>query len=313
MISELIVCPKCGSRLSEEIEQLICQCGQNYQFRENVLCLEESENYAQSFGEQWSQFAATQIDTFTGSNLSEIRFFEETGWSKTELENAVVLDLGCGSGRFTEVASRYCKLVISVDLSAAVFAFPADIKAKSNVLRIHGDIRNLPLDYSKITHIFSIGVLQHTPDPYRTLDQILNSLVPGTKFAFTAYGKKWYTCLQMKYVVRPFTTRIHRSFLLKAIKTLLSYTYRPLLVVAGIPVLGRILKFIVPLSIYPELRGKLNYNQILEFMILDSFDALTPVYDKPLSMKRCLRIARNYANESIKSSKAPMILTGVRS
>jgi SAM-dependent methyltransferase len=299
--------------MSESLEQLICQCGQNYQIRENVLCVEESENYAQSFGEQWSQFAATQIDTFTDASLSEIRFFEETGWSSTEFENAVILDLGCGSGRFTEVASRYCKLVISVDLSAAVFAFPAEIKAKSHVLRIHGDIRNLPLDYSRITHVFSIGVLQHTPDPYRTLDQILNSLVPGTKFAFTAYGKKWYTCLQMKYIVRPFTKRIHRSFLLKVIKTLLSYTYRPLLFVAGIPVLGKILKFIVPFSIYPELRGKLRYDQILEFMILDSFDALTPAYDKPLSIKRCLRIARNYADQLTKYSKTPMILSGVRS
>lgn len=313
MISDLIECPRCGSGMSERIEQLICQCGKSYQFRENVLCVEVSEIYAQSFGEQWSQFATTQIDTFNGTNLSERRFFEETGWSKTELENAVVLDLGSGSGRFTEVASRYCRLVVSVDLSSAIFAFPAEIRAKSNVLRIHGDIRDLPLDYSKITHVFSIGVLQHTPDPYKTLDQILISLKPGTKFAFTTYGKKWYTCLQMKYVFRVFTTRIHRSTLLKVIKTVLHYTYRPLLFFAGIPLFGKIVKFVLPLSIYPELRDKMNDEKVLEFMILDSFDALSPTYDKPLRMKKCLAIAGKYANELMEISKTPMILRGVRS
>jgi SAM-dependent methyltransferase len=270
------------------------------------------DNYTQSFGEQWSQFSKTQIDSYNGSNLSEERFFEETGWSIAELKNAVVLDLGCGSGRFTEVASRYSKFVIAVDLSSAIFAFPDTLVDRKNVLRIHGDIRHLPLNYSKITHVFSIGVLQHTPNPYQTLELLIGPLAPETKFAFTAYGKKWFTKLQAKYVLRPMTKRMDRRFLLSSLKLILQPTYRPLLFISGIPIVGKIVKFILPFSIYPEFRDKLKRDQIFEFMLLDSFDALSPSYDNPLSLKKSLRIVRQFSKEILSTSKTPMIINGIR-
>lgn len=312
MISNLVDCSQCGTPMQEKAQKLVCICGQALEFRNKVLSLTPGDNYTQSFGEQWSKFSTTQVDSFNGASLSEDRFFSETGWTIAELKNAVVLDLGCGSGRFTEIASRYSKFVIAVDLSSAIFAFPDDISAKQNILRIHGDIRHLPLNYSKITHVFSIGVLQHTPDPYQTLELLIGPLVPDTKFAFTAYGKKWFTKLQAKYILRPITKKMDRSLLLRILRFILKPTHRLLLTISGIPVLGKVIKFILPLSIYPEFRKVLSRNQLFEFMLLDSFDALTPSYDNPLSLRKSLRIVQHFSKEITRTSKAPMIINGIR-
>ena len=312
MIRDLVDCSQCGTPMQEKAQKLVCVCGQALDFKNNVLSLTPGDNYTQSFGEQWSQFSTTQVDSLNGASLSEDRFFSETGWTTAELENAVVLDLGCGSGRFTEIASRYSKFVIAVDLSSAIFAFPEDISTKQNILRIHGDIRNLPLNYSKITHVFSIGVLQHTPNPYQTLEQLITPLATETKFAFTAYGKKWFTKLQAKYLLRPITKNMDRSLLLRILRFILKPTHRQLLAIAGIPVLGKIVKFILPLSIYPEFRKILKDDQLLEFMLLDSFDALTPSYDNPLSLRKSLRIVQHFSKEITRSSKTPMIINGIR-
>lgn len=312
MIIDLVNCGQCEMPMQRRAQELVCECGQAFQFKDNVLSLTVGDNYTQSFGEQWSQFPITQIDSYNGSNLSEERFFEETGWSIAELKNAVVLDLGCGSGRFTEIASRYSKFVVAVDLSNAIFAFPDALGARKNVLRIHGDIRHLPLNYSKISHVFSIGVLQHTPNPYQTLELLINPLAPETKFAFTAYGKKWFTKLQAKYVLRPITKKMNRRFLLNLLRFILKPTYRKLLFISGIPIVGKVLKFVLPFSIYPEFRNRLKEDQVFEFMLLDSFDALTPSYDNPLSLRKCLRIVRHYSREIIRTCKTPMIISGIR-
>jgi len=298
--------------MKAEKHRLTCSCGQVLQFVNGVLSLTTEGNYALSFGEQWSQFATTQIDSVNGANVSEDRFFSETGWTKSELMNAVVLDFGCGSGRFTEIAARYAKFVISVDLSDAVFAFPKQMTEKTNILRIHGDIRFLPLNFSVVTHAFSIGVLQHTPRPYETLESLVRPLASGTKFAFTAYGRKWFTKLQAKYILRPITKRLNRVRLLKNLRIILKYSYSPLLILSAIPVLGKFLKFVLPISLYPELRHRLSRDQIFELMLLDTFDALTPMYDNPLSLRESLSIVEHFTKNITNMSKTPMIITGVR-
>ena len=80
------------------------------------------ENYAESFGLQWNRFANTQIDSKVGTNRSEIRFREETLWDERDLNGKLVLDAGCGSGRFSEIALKLGASLIAVDYSSAVEA-----------------------------------------------------------------------------------------------------------------------------------------------------------------------------------------------
>src|SRR5512140_1122203 len=61
-------------------------------------------NYAHSFGLQWNRFAETQLGSRSGTTVSRDRFLRCSGWRPEGLAGRRVLDVGCGAGRFAEVA-----------------------------------------------------------------------------------------------------------------------------------------------------------------------------------------------------------------
>jgi 2-polyprenyl-3-methyl-5-hydroxy-6-metoxy-1,4-benzoquinol methylase len=79
-------------------------------------------DYCANFGEQWNRFREIQIDSMSGMKESHERFFNETGFDPAWLKGKLVLDAGCGAGRFAEVAVECGAFVVAVDLSTAAFA-----------------------------------------------------------------------------------------------------------------------------------------------------------------------------------------------
>jgi SAM-dependent methyltransferase len=292
---------------------LQCPQGDIVHIHEGVALLTDSESYSSSFGQQWNYFSETQLDSFNESNLTEKRFFDETGWSKDSLTDAVILDAGCGSGRFTEIAAKFARTVISVDLSDAIFAIPKSVTDLGNVIRVHGDLRNLSLDFSKITHVFSIGVLQHTPKPYETLLNLIQSMHPGTKFAFTAYAARWYTSLHPKYLIRPITKRLPRKQLLSFLETVLPKYFDFLMRLVRPLRTRRLFKFLIPIALYPEFESDLTRNKLIEFTILDTFDMWTPAYDSPLTSKKTRELLIPYSVNFEVISNVPVVVRGERS
>ena len=312
LLYSLIFCPKCHTSMSLNSNDLTCPNAHKIEIREGVVLLAKSDSYATSFGEQWNYFSETQLDSFNGSNLTEKRFFEETGWSKDSLADAVILDAGCGSGRFTEIAARYARTVISVDLSDAIFAIPKSVTNQGNVIRVHGDLRNLSLDFSKITHVFSIGVLQHTPKPYETLLNLIQSMHPGTKFAFTAYASRWYTPLHPKYLIRPITKRLPRKRLLSFLEFVLPKCFDFLMRLVRPLRTRRLFKFFIPIALYPEFESDLTREKLVEFTILDTFDMWTPSYDSPLTSKRTQELLVPFSSNFEVISSVPVVVRGER-
>ena len=82
-----------------------------------------SQEYTKNFGIQWNVFSKTQLDSNTDLEITYQRLKKDIG-NDPELffKNKVVLEVGCGAGRFTEIISKYAKLLISVDSSDAVYA-----------------------------------------------------------------------------------------------------------------------------------------------------------------------------------------------
>jgi len=310
--TELILCKSCKSTLS--FSELTVQCSNGHAFpvKESVVDLFSTLDYVDSFGEQWEIFAKTQIDSLTNVPLSKERFLSETNWSIEDLRDAIVLDAGCGSGRFTEIASRFSRKVIGVDLSSSVYYIDSSIKARENIILVRDDIRDLSLDFSKISHAFSIGVLQHTPHPYKTLEDLVRQLNGGTKFAITAYGRHWYTKFCGKYLLRPVSKRIPRPLLLEIISKVNALTYPIIMHFPENLFLRKVLKFVSPFSFYPELIRKMSKEAFLEYSTLDTFDALTPKYDRPLSKRKALKVLSKHCKEVTVISKVPLVLNGVK-
>ena len=96
------------------------QNGLTCSIKNHVLNLGHSFDYAQNFGYQWTEFQTTQYDSCTGHPLSENRLILSSGWHLEDLRDKLVLEIGSGAGRFTEILSKYGAHVISIDLSSAI-------------------------------------------------------------------------------------------------------------------------------------------------------------------------------------------------
>src|ERR1700757_3862004 len=100
-VEMLLRCVACGRALrGHEAGGYDCMgCGRKYPQREGVACFVESGDYAESFGFQWQIYSRTQLDT-EQCRESESEFRRRTGFTPEELQGKIVLDVGCGMGRF---------------------------------------------------------------------------------------------------------------------------------------------------------------------------------------------------------------------
>src|SRR5437868_4174615 len=180
----------------------------------------KEKNYTDNFGFQWNRFAATQIDNATRLDLSQKRFFTTTGWDKEDLTGKNILEVGSGAGRFTQIVLDYTKAnLYSVDYSNAV---TANFKNNGPNPRLHlfqASIYEMPFKPGQFDKVFCFGVLQHTPD-FETSIKILADMVkPGGEVVVDFYPiKGWWTKLQAKYILRPFTKNMDHQKLYKKIE-----------------------------------------------------------------------------------------------
>lgn len=153
---------------------------------------ETNKSIAERFGYEWKSFAEF-FDFYREQFL---------GWIKPVkpdfFRDKVVLDGGCGKGRHIRLAAEFgAKEVIGVDLSEAVEVAYNATKQSPNVHVIQADIFHLPLK-QKFDYAYSIGVLDHTTDPYLAFSSLVKLLAPGGSISAWVYGKEgngWITGL----------------------------------------------------------------------------------------------------------------------
>jgi len=292
----LLCCPNCRSDLllvdakcvGEEVESgdLRCTgCGRYYPIVGYVPRFVPTENYAGSFGFQWNRFRRTQLASFSGLPISRDRFFRQTGWSPMDIAGKSVLDLGCGAGRFSEVALSCGATVVAVDYSSAVDACWQNLRSHLNFHVIQADIYTLPLRPGKFEFVYCLGVLQHTPDVKRAVMDAAAQIFPQGRIVVDVYPRNIRSALHPKTWLRPITTRIDpvRLFSLveRATPSLLSFSRR----CDRVPVMGRYIRRLVPVANYEGVYP-LSENQLLEWATLDTYDMLSPRYDQPQTPER---------------------------
>ena len=269
---DLLSCRACGGRLTvtetmsdgDEIDagQLACANGHRYLVSKGIPRFVQSEYYVENFGFEWTTHGRTQLDTST-SDESERTFRAKTGFTPEELNGKLVLDVGCGMGRFSDVASRWGATVVGIDLSQAVEAAQRNLGGRENVHIAQADIFKLPFQDATFDFIFSIGVLHHTPDTKAAFDNLPRLLRSNGKIAIWLYTK--YDDVQWRFsdVYRRVTPKLPARLL-----HTICYAAVPLYYPYKLPVLGMFLRLILPVSMHPR----------WEWRVLDTFDWYSPKF-----------------------------------
>lgn len=276
-------CPFCKHRLNNSGSELTCpNCSKGFPVVGEIPRFVPKENYAESFGLQWNRFANTQIDSKVGTNRSEIRFREETLWDERDLNGKLVLDAGCGSGRFSEIALKLGASLIAVDYSSAVEASKQNLSAPDKLI-VQGDLAALPILDQTFDFIYCIGVLQHTSEPARIVKELLRCLKVGGEITLTFYeNSSWHVLWYSKYLVRPLTKRLPKALLLKVIEKTSPIWFPLTSFLFSLPGnLSRGFRFLIPVANYVEYKYA-NPKIARDEAILDTFDMLSPSYDKPI-------------------------------
>ncbi|HEY7501156.1 MAG TPA: methyltransferase domain-containing protein [Vicinamibacterales bacterium] len=296
---QYLVCPRCAANLTIdsvstwngifiERARLEClTCRRAYPVVRGIPRFVSSDNYASSFGLEWTEHARTQYDSYTRLNLSEKRFFEETRWPR-DLSGEVILEVGSGAGRFTEQAASTGAFVVSMDYSAAVDANYQSNGTKPNVLIVQGDVYQMPFRRSAFDKVFCFGMLQHTPDVRKTFLALPPMLKPGGELVVDVYKKKLPGMfLQTKYYVRPLTRRVPPDRLYQFSKKWVDVMWPLSRAIGRIPRIGHSINWRLLVADYSfaGVSGAL----LKEWAYLDTFDMLSPRYDSPQTLSTIRR------------------------
>ena len=282
-----------------------------YPIREFIPRFVPESNYADNFGMQWNMFRQTQLDSYSGHPISTERFWRTTGWSPERLRGQWVLDCGCGAGRFAEVALSAGAKVVAIDYSSAADACYANLRHNENLHVVQADIYALPLAREAFPFVYSLGVLQHTPDVEKAFSALPPMVAPGGELCADFYEMTWKHRLLPRHFLRIFTTRMSKPRLFalceRTVPLLMSVSQR----LARIPRFGRVLVRIVPVADYTGLYP-LAQHQLEEWALLDTFDWLSPQYDQPQQRRTVTKWIASSGFQKIDVVKAGfMVVRGI--
>ena len=273
-LTQWLACPDCHAELTLRIDEregeeitsgmLTCtSCKRECPILRSVPRFVETDQYVGSFSFEWNTHQTTQLDSITKRQDSEVTFREKTGFTPEEMKGKLVLDVGCGSGRFMQIAERYGSDVIGIDLSFAVEAANRNMGKHPNIHILQADVFRLPFKKEIFDYIYSIGVLHHTPDTKKAFLSVVPLLKQGGRIAIWVYDFYSHLPIIMSRYYRKITTRMPKRLLYY-----LCYVAVPYYYLLKIPFLRHIFRAILPTAPWPDWRWR----------VLDTYDWYSPKY-----------------------------------
>jgi 2-polyprenyl-3-methyl-5-hydroxy-6-metoxy-1,4-benzoquinol methylase/uncharacterized protein YbaR (Trm112 family) len=290
---DILACPATGQRLhldtdanNPDQEPNLSTTGgtHRYPVRGRIPRFVAPENYAASFGYQWNKYAKLQLDSCNGTSFSKERFYSITGWNPEEMRSKKVLDAGCGAGRFAEIALATGAEVTAMDLSQAVEACERNLGDSPRLNVVQASIYEMPFRPGSFDYAYCIGVIQHTPDPKRSVLEICKMVKPGGQVGLWIYERDWKSYLGtvgFKYLLRPWTMKMSRQQVEDFTNRLerLCWPVNRFARRCGLP--GKIIMRMLPVASAYLQDVPLSEEDFREWVRLDTFDMYSPAHDHP--------------------------------
>jgi SAM-dependent methyltransferase len=198
----LLACPVCGAPLKfaalerdprhGEVETgtLACTgCPQTYPVRDGIPRLRppdevpaDAAKTRESFGWEWLRYPGSRpVDRPT--------FLEETMIPPEMFAGKLVLDAGCGMGRYSVVALGLGAEVVAVDMSDSLIRVAEAARSQPKLHPVEGDLLRPPFRKGVFDLAYSQGVLHHTSNTHAAFRAVAALVKPGGLLSVWLYGK----------------------------------------------------------------------------------------------------------------------------
>jgi 2-polyprenyl-3-methyl-5-hydroxy-6-metoxy-1,4-benzoquinol methylase len=289
-------CPAHGLPLSKDIAaregsaHLFCASGCRVPVVAGIPRFVAEDGYATSFGLQWNRYRATQLDSHTGSTISRDRLTRCLGGAPETLGGLSVLEAGCGAGRFTEILLDAGARVLALDLSSAVEANLETCRGRPGYFVAQADLLKAPVAPGSFDVVLCLGVVQHTPDPERTIRALASYVKPGGRLVLDHYSygdhggfaRRLAAIAHPRALLRAILVRIPPPRALaaaSAIAGMLLPVHRRLWKPGALPrALRTGLRVVSPVFDYYDRFPELPPGLLAEWSFLDTHDGLTDRY-----------------------------------
>ena len=261
--------------------------------KDYIYINDENDGYVENFGKQWRDYNSTQIDSLNNFTVSQDYLDKMLFNDILNIKNKNVLEIGCGAGRFTEHLVKNSKECVSIDLSAAIFFNVS--KGNKTLTLIKADLNKL-IPEKKFDVVICRGVLQHTPNPNKSIIKLFDFIDSNGQVFFDYYKKPKLGCFHPKYSIwrniipKIFKYETFEIFLNKNVKKLL---YCRKIIKSIFFNSEFIADLFIPLWEFKPKEYNLNNDQLEKWAILDSLDGIYAKYDFPKSNKELNKILHN--------------------
>lgn len=256
-----------------------------------------------SFGEEWDRF-----NDFSDLEIDRIgnEYFDIVS-DKHLNKNAYVLDVGCGSGRWSRFIAKKVHFVEAIDPSSAVVNAVKMTGSCGNVRVTQASVDYIPFENNSFDFVFSLGVLHHIPDTQSAMTSCIQKLKPGGYFLVYLYYKFDNKNLAFKFIFR--ITNLLRIFISRLPSKMKIFLCDVLALLIYFPLarFSRLIKIVSKKKKYYQL-VPLNYYQDKSFYIMrnDSLDRFGTPLEQRFTKNEILKMMNNAGLTEVEfSDKAP--------
>lgn len=304
---KFLLCPACTKEFTLQAHErdgdeiisgiLKCRCSEEYRIINGIPRFVRSDEYVGSFSFEWMVHRQTQLDSYNIALTSENQMRNRLDFELSSLKGKLVLDAGCGAGRYAEVAAKYDAEVICVDLSYAVESAYKNIGKLKNIHIIQADIFKLPLRPAIFHLVYSYGVLHHTPDARAAFYSIVKFVRPQGAISIFVYSSYNKAIVHTTAFWRIFTTRMPKRLLYY-----LSFISVPLYFIYKIPIIGNIGKMIFVIPMLKDWRWR----------VLDTLDWYSPKFQSKHTHWEVFNWFRDNGIDNIKLYPNEITMSGIK-
>lgn len=145
--------------------------------------LNSDKKTVESFGQEWDAF-----DQFDANELKSIgnEYFDIIGPAHLD-KSSLVLDVGCGTGRWSRYISEKVRFVEAIDPSNAVVNAVKLTGEISNIRISQAGVDSIPFADETFDFVLSLGVLHHIPDTAAAMRNCVEKAKIGGHFLVYLY------------------------------------------------------------------------------------------------------------------------------